>query len=248
MPKMNMLQRAIEHCSNFEDGSEHFKIRDRCFDGFNDAMAEFYLDLPSYEGYGHLKYSQITFHDAQNMARFVGLLRVMLPAASDPHDEPLVDLNLQRNTASVLESRWPSDEMKKALRANGISGTVRVYHHFAVEFHDDQELRHFLADCDFYDVKFGEAGFDIPKFQLLPPKAVGPATAEGMSYNDSDDGWDVVRHHNGHDYQLSSFSNREHAAIASAQFDYLVSLIPAALERRNSKRLSSTDNGPIATN
>ncbi len=246
MSEMNTLQQAVESCSNFEDGTEHLKFRDRYFKAFSNAMAQFFdlyhpMNCPDCT---HLQYSEITFAKPQSMARFVGLLGRMVPAGSDQgelRNEPLVDLNFYGNKASILDCRLPAAELAVALKANSISCTVVVYHHYAIDFNDEQRVRHFRADCEYHGVKFDSESFRPPKFRLEPPKAMILASDEGISYNEETYLWDLLKHYDDHDYQIGPFDFKKDAVMASAQFDLLVSLIPAALEKRASKPLSSID-------
>ena len=176
-----------------------------------------------------MPYSVITFKTAQAMARFVCRLREMRPAVSDARladQGPLVYFDFFENTATILDSRWPSTDLKDALWDMRISSTVNVFHQFKIKFATEQEERHFIADCKANGVKFGGGRTVTPKFRLASSTLTDPATVEGIRFDDVYQEWIATRSYDGFKFEMCAYGNRDSAAMACAQFEYLISLIP----------------------
>ena len=219
---------------DFDDSEPgNFIVTDRYVDDFEAAMEEFYRDFSSDSGFSHSQYSLIGFKKPDAMARFVGLVPAIRPAIQDKErpDDTSIYLDLDSNTAYVKECQWPSNQMKKVLKASRVSCTVAVYHNFTIAFENEQEERHFIADCDWYNIKFGQSGKYTPsKFRLEPLGPVDPAVVEKISFDEAESGWSAQKEYEGSVFNLGLFRSQENAAKACSQFERLVTLIPDSLK------------------
>jgi hypothetical protein len=215
------------HFDHYETG--HYEIQDKFFAGFDGAVKDFYRDLQSEPGYRHTSFTEVTFRTLESMVKFVGNLRKMRTDFSGSVAGPFAYLSLVGNTAVIAESTWRSSELRAALKDLRISCSLNVFHQFVVKFANEKEERHFNSDCDAYGVKFGDGRRTTPKFRL-PSTPTDPETIEAVYLFDEDiQEWTARRNYDGFEFEVGPFGDHGEAANACAQFDLLVSLIPAFL-------------------
>jgi hypothetical protein len=214
--------------------SGQFEIQDKNFPAFNLAVEGFCRDLLAERSYHHVTYAAITFRTLESMVKFFGSLRKMRTAISNKgrgDAGPFGYLSFFGNSAIIWDSTWPSSELKATLKEMHISCKVNVVHQVVIKFASEKEERHFASDCDLHGVKWGVAKCLAPAFQLPSFAPVDPATSEAVYLLDEDtEEWTARKKYDGYEFELGPFNDREGAAKACSQFDFLVSLIPHSVK------------------